>query len=121
MFSTNKCDQPVDLAAYRDVQPVCISCDHPIPPGPVVVAIDETRVPLRIISVDILTTLGAHSAFTEMKALCPNAAAIVSGIASPDNEGALTSVTVQLCEPDSQAEAVWWQQLLGWAAHRQNV
>lgn len=118
--NVNHSDPPPDHAAFCDSLSVCIASDETISPGPVVVALDSERVPQRVIAVEVLTTLGALAAFTQMRVLCPDAAAIVSGIASPDKDGASTRVTVQLCEPASRAEAVWWQQLLRWAAHRQS-
>ena len=107
MSGTHNNGHPPELAAYPDAQRVRISCDESIAAGPVVVAFD------------VLTTLGALGAFSHMRVLCPEAAVIVPGIARPARDDPSSNVSVHICEPDSQAEIVWWQQLLGWAAYRQ--
>ncbi len=119
--NVNDSGQTPEQTAFRDIQPVRVFCDPPIPPGPVVVAIDVHGVPQRVIAVEVLTTLGGLAAFTQIKLLCPDATAIVAGIALPNTDDGATSVAVQPCEPHSQAETVWWEQLLGWAAHRQTA
>ena len=119
MSGTHNNGHPPELAAYPDAQRVRISCDESIAAGPVVVAFDSNHVPVRIIAVDVLTTLGALGAFSHMRVLCPEAAVIVPGIARPARDDPSSNVSVHICEPDSQAEIVWWQQLLGWAAYRQ--